>query len=70
MSHTRFSQSVGDELGKSLPVRAPSRLPGYAAALISASRRFITRQNVPTAFALCSKKSSKKPGLFNGRGYE
>lgn len=35
-----------------------------------ASRRFNTRQNVETAFALSSKKSSKKPGLLSSGGYE
>ena len=42
---------------------------GYATSLAAASRRFTTHQNVVTALAFPSKKSSKNPGLLRGGGY-
>ena len=41
----------------------------YATSLDAASRRFTTHQNVVTALAFRSKKSSKNPGLLRGGGY-
>ena len=69
LSITRAERAAGEGTASGVAFIGGLGGAGYATST-AASRRFTTHQKVATAFAFRSKKSSKKPRLLSGGGYE